>query len=691
MGQTLLIELLTEELPPRSLKKLSQTFAAELMVGLRREHLATEPSTATSFATPRRLAVSITAVQAQAPAQAVEMKGPTVAVALDEAGKPKPALLGFAKKCGVAVEQLARASDAKGEYFVYRSTAQGASLASAISGLIEDAARKLPVAKVMRWGGGEAEFVRPVKGVLILLGREQIRIELFDAPAKTTHTTLGHRFLAKSESVHVPAADAYERALEQDGKVIASFEKRQARIQAQLQEKARGAQILMDESLLEEVAALTEWPVVYEGQFDESFLSVPQECLILTMQQNQRYFPLADANGKLINRFLVVSNLETADPGRIVVGNERVLRARLADAKFFFDQDRKSKLETRVPRLGDVVYHNKLGSQLERVQRIQKLAGEIARRLGADSAVAERAAYLCKADLLTDMVGEFPQLQGTMGQYYARHDGEPESVARAIRTHYYPRFANDEVAPEGISASVALADKLDTLVGIFGIGLVPTGDKDPFGLRRHAVGVLRTLVERSLPLDLRDLLQHAAGHFPRDLLSSTVAADVYAFMLERLRNYLREAGYAPDEVEAVTSQNPARIDLVPARLKAVQEFKRLPEAQALASANKRIQNILKKTAASTSEPDPALLREPAEKALFAAVNELAPMVTSEVAAGKYAQALTKLAGLRAAVDTFFDKVMVMTEDAALRDNRLALLNRLASLMNQVADISKLSA
>jgi glycyl-tRNA synthetase beta chain len=409
------------------------------------------------------------------------------------------------------------------------------------------------------------------------------------------------------------------------------------------------------------------------------------------MQQHQKYFPLLDkTTGKLLNRFLIVSNLETRDPKNIIAGNERVLRARLSDAKFFFDQDRKTRLETRVPRLAAVVYHNKLGSQLERVQRIQKLASVIAEKLGANTEEAERAAWLCKADLLTDMVGEFPELQGTMGHYYARHDGEDEAVARAIEAHYHPRFAADTLPEDNIGCAVALADKLDTLVGIYGIGLVPTGDKDPFGLRRQALGVLRILSERALPLDLMELLQLTKLTFPPGVLADSVTVDLHGFMLERLRNYLRDRGFAQDEVEAVVGQNPTRVDQVIPRLTAVQAFRALPEAQSLASANKRIRNILRKTTVTQTEPDPALLTEKAEKNLYAATSRLLPSVRSLVSSRDYAEALRILAGVRKEVDTFFDEVMVMADEPIVRDNRLALLAQLESLLNQVADISKLA-
>lgn len=691
MTATLLIELLTEELPPKSLKKLSNAFADEVFAALKREALVTAASVATAYATPRRLAVSVGGVLSQAPDQEREVKGPAIAAALDEKGQPKPALLGFAKKCGVAVDKLQRAKDAKGEYFVHRERVNGASLPSAVSAIIEDAAKKLPVAKIMRWGGGDAQFVRPVQGVLVLHGQQLIPAALFDV-ADQTATTLGHRFLAKVAPIAIGAAEDYETQLERDGAVLASFDKRKARIAKQLEEKARGAKMFMDEALLEEVTALTEWPVVYEGQFDAAFLAVPQECLILTMQQNQRYFPLADKEGKLTNRFLVVSNLATDDPRDIIAGNERVLRARLADAKFFYEQDKKKTLESRVPQLGNVVYHNKLGSQLERVQRIQALAAWIASRIGADVKQAEQAAHLCKADLLTDMVGEFPELQGIMGNYYAALQGFPAPVAQAIEDHYRPRFAGDTLPRDAVGTSVALAEKTDTLVGIFGIGQIPTGDKDPFGLRRQALGVLRILSEKRLPLDIKALFEQARVTFAQQgkTLDAGVADGVFAFSLERLRNLLREGGAAPDEVEAIVAQSPTRIDLVNLRLEAVRAFKKLPEAEALAAANKRIRNILKGVDAELAPPQSTLFAEDAERALSTAMNALAPKVEALVGRQEYTGALSALASIRADVDHFFDKVMVMADDPKQRANRLSLLHHLGRLMNQVADISKLA-
>ena len=439
------------------------------------------------------------------------------------------------------------------------------------------------------------------------------------------------------------------------------------------------------------MTSLVEYPTVYVAEFEPEFLVVPQECLILTMQQNQKYFPLFDSEGKLLPKFLIVSNMEVDDPSAIIDGNQRVLRARLADARFFYDQDRKQPLAERVPQLGNIVFHNKLGSQLDRVKRISKTATGVAERLGANPDYAERAAYLCKADLVTGMVGEFPELQGILGMYYARHDREPEAVARAIEAHYHPRFANDTLPVDNVSSAVALADKLDTLVGIYGIGLGPTGDKDPFALRRQALGILRILFEKALPLDLMYLLNHAKSQFPSEVLGDSVVVDVYAFMLERLRNYLRERGFDALDVEAVLAQNPTRIDLVPPRLEAVKGFRQLPESESLAIANKRIRNILRKAESAGTRADVALLAEPAEQALFGALSALEPQVASLIANEDYEDALRLLASAREPVDRFFDEVLVMCDEPLLRANRLALLKQLGDLMNQVADISKLAA
>ncbi|WP_288023595.1 glycine--tRNA ligase subunit beta, partial [Thauera sp.] len=510
-------------------------------------------------------------------------------------------------------------------------------------------------------------------------------------------TTRGHRFMSRGD-IELATADAYEPTLLAEGKVIPCFAERRADIERQLLAEAakQGARLGASREdyadLLDEVAALVEHPTVYVGQFEAEFLAVPQECLILTMRANQKYFPLFDGAGKLLNRFLIVSNMQVADPSNIVAGNARVVRPRLSDARFFFEQDKKQKLEARLPRLAPVVYHNKLGSQLERVERLEALAGAIVAQLHGDVAAAKRAARLAKADLVTDMVGEFPELQGIMGRYYALADGEGQVVADAIQAHYQPRFAGDELPAGNVAAAVALADKLDALVGFFGIGMVPTGDKDPFALRRAALGVLRILIEAPLPLELPKLIDTAAAGFKPGLLTAEgFAAQLQDFMFERLKNLLRETGRDGAVIDAVLALKPVRIDLVPAKLAAVEAFRALPEAEALAAANKRIVNILKKAEGAPGEPDLALLQEEAEKALFRQVVEVAPLVRSHVANEDYTAALCALAGLRAAVDQFFEDVMVMAEEPLTRANRLALLAQLAGLMNQVADISRLSA
>lgn len=699
--KNLLVELFVEELPPKALKKLGAAFAAAIADSLKAQGLAADAAAVTPYASPRRLAAHITDVAARAADKKVSHKLMPASVGLDAAGQATPALL---KKLGAlgldaaAVASLKRAGEGKAEALFLDLVAGGVGLAEGLQKALEETLGKLPIPKVMTYqlqdGWSTVNFVRPVHGLAALHGADIVPISILGLEAG--RATQGHRFEAASPTVAIKDADSYAAQMENEGAVIASFEARRADIARQLHAAAAsvggGARPVEDDALLDEVTALVERPNVLVGQFEEKFLEVPQECLILTMKANQKYFPLLDADGKLTNRFLIVSNIRPADPGAVVGGNERVVRPRLADAKFFFDQDRKKTLESRVAKLGSVVYHNKLGTQLERVNRVKKLAGEIARRLNASHELAERAGLLCKADLLTDMVGEFPELQGIMGQYYARHDGEREEVARAVEQHYWPRFAGDALPQDNIGAAVALADKLDTLVGIYGIGLTPTGDKDPFGLRRHALGVLRILAERALPLDLAQLLQLAGSLFPAEMLADSVALDVHGFMLERLKGYLRDKGFAPDEIDAVVSQAPTRIDLVVPRILAVRAFKKLPEAEALAAANKRIQNILRKAAeAPVGEPDLALMSETAEKALFAAVNELAPRVVSSVSNGGYAEALTALAGVRAEVDTFFDQVMVMADEPQLRNNRLALLKGLGELMNQVADISRLAA
>ncbi len=695
---TLLVELLTEELPPKALPRLGETFAAKIAEGLKAKGLAAVDAASRSFASPRRLAVTVAGVAGEGAAKEVTEKLMPVSVALDAEGKPTPALLKKMEAKGIPLEAVAgfeRRMDGKAEALFHTALVPGAKLAEVLSSIVQDAVKALPIPKVMRWGDGDATFVRPVHKLTLLHGAEVVPGRVLDLDAG--RTTRGHRFMSRGD-IDIATAEAYEPTLLAEGKVIPCFAERRANIEAQLvAEAARlGAQLGEYADLLDEVSALVEHPTVYVGEFEAEFLAVPQECLILTMRANQKYFPLFDAQGRLQNRFLIVSNMNVANPVNIVAGNARVVRPRLSDARFFYEQDKKQKLAARLPRLAPVVYHNKLGSQLERVERLEALAGAIATQLHADAGAAQRAARLAKADLVTDMVGEFPELQGIMGRYYARADGEGEVVADAIQAHYQPRFAGDALPAGNVAAAVALADKLDALVGFFGIGMVPTGDKDPFALRRAALGVLRILMETPLPLELPKLIDTAAAGFKPGLLTADgFAAQLQEFMLERLKHLLRGdetgAGCELAVIDAVLALKPARIDLVPAKLAAVEAFRALPEADALAAANKRIVNILKKAEGAPGEPDLALLQEEAEKALFHQVVDVAPLVRSHVDNENYTEALCVLAGLRDAVDRFFDDVMVMAEEPLTRANRLALLNQLAGLMNRVADISRLSA
>jgi glycyl-tRNA synthetase beta chain len=684
MQDIVLIEIFTEELPPKVLEKLGASFAKSIFDQLAKQQFVAADVKYTEFATPRRLGISIPNVLAVQPQQHIERKGPAVASAFKD-GAATPALTGFAKSCSVEISALEKMSDGKQDVFVFRSSKPGASLDAILAGVVEAALKQLPAPKLMRWGDGDVQFMRPAHGLMMLHGSRVIPGEVLGL--KSGNTTYGHRFLSRG-AITIPSADQYESILEEKGSVIASFTKRRVKIAAQL--KPHLAQEV-DSVLLDEVTALVESPAVYEGSFSKDFLGVPQECLILSMKQHQKYFPITDANGKLQPRFAVVSNLPTTAPQEIIHGNERVLRARLSDAQFFYQQDKKTKLEIRVEKLNDVVYHNKLGSQYDRVIRLMLSAVKIAKKLNADGGSAERAALLCKADLLTDMVGEFPELQGIMGRYYALHDGEDAVVADAIQNHYLPKGGGDSLPQDKIAISVALAEKLDTLVGIYGIGLVPTGDKDPFGLRRAALGVLRILIENKLPLDLSDLLQTSKATFVAHRVSDSVVADLHGFMLERLKNYLREKDFAPDEIDAVVSQHPTRMDLIMPRIEAVRAFRAMPESVSLAAANKRIRNILKKAETSNGAINASLMADAAEKNLFSAMQKLSPQVSAHMQNQHYTGALKELAGVRGEVDQFFNDVMVMHDDLAVRNNRIALLRELDGLMNQVADISKLAA
>jgi glycyl-tRNA synthetase beta chain len=702
--KNLLVELFVEELPPKVLKKLGEAFSAALFESLAAQGLAARDGLVTPFASPRRLAAHITKVAARAADKPVSQKLMPVGVALTAEGQATPALLKKLAAMGLdasVLPRLKRAPDGKAEALFFDIVVAGATLAAGLQKALDDALARLPIPKVMTYqladGWSSVNFVRPAHGLVALHGADVVPVSVLGLGAG--RETQGHRFEAARHPVSLRDADGYAAQMAEEGAVIASFADRRAEIQRQLREAAAGAgggevgryRPIEDEALLDEVTALVERPNVLLCRFEPEYLEVPQECLILTMKANQKYFPLLDASGRLTNQFLIVSNIRPADPGAVIGGNERVVRPRLADAKFFFDQDRKKPLASRVEALDRVVYHNRLGSQGARIRRLMKLAGAIAARLGADPDLAVRAAQLAKADLVTDMVGEFPELQGIMGRYYALHDGEDARVADAIRDHYKPRFAGDELAADNIGLSVALAERLDSLVGIFGIGLAPTGDKDPFALRRAALGVLRMLMEKALPLDLMQLLELARVQFAAEEVSASVALDVFQFMQDRLRVYLKDQGRAADQVEAVVVQAPTRVDRVPARLDAVAAFGALPESEALAIANKRIQNILRKAGQTDERVDPALLVEAAEKSLFEAVTALAPLVDADLASLDYTGALKRLAALKAPVDHFFDEVMVMADEPPVRANRLGLLNSLGRLMNSVADIGQLSA
>ena len=702
--KNLLVELFVEELPPKALRGLGEAFATTLAASLKAQGLAPADAAVTPFASPRRLAAHVVGVAAKAADRSAQHKLMPVAVGLDAEGRPTPALLKKLAALGAdasAVPALARRVDGKAEVLVLDTVVPGATLAQGLQHALDEAIAKLPIPKVMSYqlergdgvepGWTTVHFVRPAHGLVALHGADVVPVRALGLEAG--RTTRGHRFEAAADPIVLRDADGYAEQLEREGAVIAGFDARRAEVARQLAAAAaaEGLQPVRDDALLDEVTALVERPNVLVGRFDEAFLAVPPECLILTMKANQKYFPLLDADGKLTNRFLIVSNVRPADASAVVGGNERVVRPRLADAKFFFDQDRKRTLESRVLGLARVVYHGKLGTQGERVERVGAIARAIAEDLGdaALVAAADRAALLAKADLLTDMVGEFPELQGVMGGYYARHDGESEEVAFAIEDHYKPRFAGDALPRQRVGIVVALADKLETLAGLFGIGQVPTGDKDPFALRRHALGVIRMLIERELPLDVHRLVAQAFAAFPPG--HGQAQAEVGFFLRERLAGWLREQGWSAQEVEAVLEARPARWAEIPRRLAAVRAFAALPEAQALAAANKRVGNILRKSdAGAPGEVDAALLRESAERALAAAIDAVRPEADRLYDAGAYTESLQRLAALREPVDAFFDHVMVNADDASLRANRLALLASLHAAMNRVADLSRLA-
>jgi len=696
MNASLLVELQTEELPPKALSVLSEAFAAGIERGLRTRHLLAPDSQATAYGAPRRLGVLITNVLAASPAQAFKQKLVPVSVGIAPDGSATPALAKKLAALGIVagVDQLRRESDGKTEQLVVEGVKPGVALAAGLQAALLEAIEALPIPKVMSYqladGHSTVQFVRPVQHLVALHGTEVVPVSALGLAAG--RTTRGHRFHT-SAPIQLASAEGYAAQLESEGRVIASFAARRARLVELVQAAAArlGATPIMPAELVDEVNALTEWPTVYESGFEREFLEVPEECLILTMQQNQKYFALRGADGRLTNTFLLASHIEAVDGGAAIrSGNARVVRARLADAKFFYDQDRRQTLESRIPGLAHVVYHNKLGSQLERVERVVGIAVAIGRGLGADETHVERAARLAKADLRTLMVGEFPELQGVMGEYYAHHDGEAADVALAIREHYQPRFAGDTLPASRVSLAVALADKLETLAGLFGIGQVPTGDKDPYALRRHALGVLRMLIERDLPLALPELVDTAFAAFGP--AHGQAQAQVSEFLFDRLVGYLRDAGYTLQEIDAVVALRPPRWGDIPRRLAAVRAFSQLPEAASLAAANKRIGNILKKA----TEPVPAsyraeLLLEPAEQQLAAALERVAPGVEALADRGEYEALLRSLAPLKLPVDAFFDEVMVNVDDVALRANRLALLARLHAAMNRVADLARLSS
>ena len=701
--RSLLVELFVEELPPKALRRLGEAFAGRLFEGLKAQGLATDSSVLTAYATPRRLAGLVSAVRAQAPDRPVAHKLMPVSVGLTPDGSATPALLKKLAAFGAdawAVPELDRRLDGKTETLYLDTTAKGAALAAGLQVALDEAIEALPIPKVMSYqladGWTSVRFVRPAHGLIALHGAEVVPVTALGLSAG--RQTRGHRFEARVDPVLIQDAEHYARQLLEQGAVIASFEHRRSEIARQLEHAAgaEGLRAVDDPALLDEVTALVERPNVLLARFDEQFLAVPPECLILTMKANQKYFPLLDADGRLTSRFLVVSNIQPSDPSLVVGGNERVVRPRLADAKFFFEQDRKRPLSARVHGLSKVVYHAKLGSMGERVERVRAIARAVAGPLGAaagDAALAARAdeaARLAKADLLTDMVGEFPELQGIMGCYYARHDGLPDEVAFAIEDHYRPRFAGDALPRNATGIVVALADKLETLAGLFGIGQLPTGDKDPFALRRHALGVIRMLIEKRLPLAMDPLVSCAFAAFPAG--HGAAHAELHFFLRERLVGYLREGGYDAADIEAVIEARPEQWAEFPRRLDAVRAFRALPEAAALAAANKRVANILRKSDGGAAVPvEPALFVDGAERALHAALGAIAPRSDAAFAAGDYTASLRELAALRAPVDTFFDAVMVNAEDARLRTNRLALLAALHAAMNRVADLSRLAA
>jgi len=684
----LLVEIGTEELPPKALRRLSDAFAREFGARLLKSGLVADTDALRVFATPRRLAVFVPNVLRRQPNRTNERRGPALAAAFDDDGRPTKALEGFARSCGVTPAKLVRVSTDKGEWMAWRSVEKGRAARSLVPGLVGEALAALPIPKRMRWADFDAEFVRPVHWIVMLHGTQVVPARMLAvASGRATH---GHRH-------HHPGAIAltdpgkYESILERRGKVIASFDRRRGLILDEVNRlaKAERGRVLLDDALLDEVTALVEWPRPFAGHFDKAFLDVPQEALISTMRDNQKYFPVVNARGRLLPCFIGVANIASRQPRRVVEGNERVLAARFADARFFWETDRAVPLEERVPGLKGVVFHVKLGSLHDKVRRVSVLAAWIAEALGSGEEQPVRAARLCKADLLSGMVGEFPELQGTMGRYYALHQGEDAEVAAAIEEHYRPRFAGDALPETATGRILAVADRVDTLAGIFGTGELPSGDKDPFGLRRAALGVLRILIEQRLDVDLAALLDVAVRGYDLAFEPGGVAEQVYDFMLERLRAYYAESGIRPDVFDAVHACRPTRPTDFDNRVRAVAAFRRLPEAESLAAANKRIRNILRQAGDLAPVPEGYQPSEEAERALAGAVTAAETEVRPWLAQRRYADALTRLAQLRVPVDRFFDEVLVMAEDPSVRAGRLGLLARMSDLFLETADISRL--
>ena len=684
--QNFLVEIGTEELPPKALKTLATSFADNVEAELNQAGLTFDKIE--WFAAPRRLAVKVLNLATQQPSKEIEKRGPAVSVAFDAEGKPTKAAEGWARGCGITVDQAERIATDKGEWLVHRAKIEGQPTKNLLNDIVANALAKLPIPKPMRWADKTVQFIRPVHTVTMLLGDELIEGEILGVAS--ARTIRGHRFLGEKE-FEIQHADQYPQLLREKGSVVADFNERKAEILAKSQAKATalGGVADIEESLLEEVTSLVEYPNVLAAKFEERFLAVPAEALVYTMKGDQKYFPIYDKDGKLLPHFIFVSNINPEDPTAIIEGNEKVVRPRLTDAEFFFKTDLKQKLVDRLPRLETVLFQQQLGTLKDKTDRIEQLAGEIAKQIGADEAKAKRAGLLSKCDLMTNMVFEFTDTQGVMGMHYARHDGEDEEVAVALNEQYMPRFAGDELPKSLVASAVALADKFDTLTGIFGIGQAPKGSADPFALRRAALGALRIIVEKNLPLDLEDLVKKSAALFGDKLTNKNVVADVVDFMLGRFRAWYQDEGIAVDVIQAVLARRPTRPADFDARVRAVSHFRTLDSAEALAAANKRVSNILAKADAAIGEINLTACVEPAEKALAEAVLALRTEVQPLIAKGDYTAVLDKLANLRAPVDNFFDNVMVNAEDPALRQNRLAILNTLQDLFLQVADISVL--